>query len=152
MIKKIEVKEIKKYTPQMAAAVEYHMELLMPGARRRGTQERFKNLLKNPNAILLGAFDEHDALLGIVTLYKIETLGRKTVLFEECVVDSRFRDMGVGQALTRAAIDYVVKRPELGDRIEGTVNEKHIPAWNCYMKGGMHDRHNKAFFWVRVWD
>jgi GNAT superfamily N-acetyltransferase len=154
----VKVKEIKKYTAKLGASVEFLMEQLNPGARRIGMHGNFQKLLKNPNAILLGAFRKAcspalpDNLVGMVTLYKMETIGRKCVLFEECIVDERFRGLGVGQELTKAAIQYVKDRPELGDRLEGTLNEKNMAAWNCYMKGGFHDRHNRAFFWVRVWE
>ena len=151
MKKQVKIRQIKSSTPKLASAVEYLMEQLSPGARRREVGKRVKSLLRNPAVILLGAFDTHNALIGIVTLYQVETLGRKFLLFEECVVDARFRGEGIGQELAGAAVNLIRDNPDLGDRIEGTCHENNAAAWNAYMKGGFHDRHNRAFFWVRHW-
>lgn len=148
----ITIRVIKKPSKKLAANVEFLMEQLLPGARRRDTQSEFHKLLQNPNAILVGAFhNEYKVLAGIVTLYRVETMGRRYVLFEECIVDERFRGEGIGQSLTRFVINLIEENEEYGDRIEGTAHESNIGAWQAYLKGGFHDRHNRAFFWVRHW-
>ncbi len=105
------------------------------------TKEDLEEIFKSENSFLFLARDKE--IVGTLTLitYRIPT-GLK-VWIEDVVVDNKMRGKGIGEKLTRYAIDYAIK---LGaKRIELTSKPSRIAANEMYKKMGFDKRETNVY-------
>ena len=104
-------------------------------------KENLEEIIKSENSFLFLARDKE--IVGALTLitYRIPT-GLK-VWIEDVVVDNKMRGKGIGEKLTRYAIDYAIK---LGaKRIELTSKPSRIAANEMYKKMGFDKRETNVY-------
>lgn len=140
----IEIKTIKKINNGIDKKINSFLAELygMYYNRNRTTDERkLKQIIKQDNVWLLGAFIEND-LVGIVLVYKVRTLTRKFLAFEEFVIDKDYRGMGIGKELANGIIEFGKKLNV--DFIECVTKQDNEIAQKLYFGLGFEDRKNLA--------
>ena len=108
------------------------------------TKENLEEIIRSKNSFLFLARDKE--IVGALTLitYRIPT-GLK-VWIEDVVVDNKMRGKGIGEKLTRYAIDYAIK---LGvKRIELTSKPSRIAANEMYKKMGFEKRETNVYRFI----
>ena len=141
----IEIKTIKKIDKSLDKKINSFLAELygMYYNRNRKTDEKkLKQIIKQDNVWLLGAFIDNN-LVGMVLIYRIRTITRKFLAFEEFVVDKEYRGMGIGKELANEIIEFGKKLNV--DFIECVTKQDNEIAQKLYFGLGFEDRKNLAF-------
>ncbi len=85
-------------------------------------------------------------LVGSVSCYFADTLTRKALVFDEFIIDKKYRSQGYGTILMKEVIRMAKKHKV--DCIEATVKKDNKKALKFYEKFGCKDRKNIA---LRLW-
>jgi len=103
----IEVAE--RATVELAAALERLVPQLTGavGGPARMSADRLVRLLAQPSFTLLVARTADGLIVGTASVVIVESVSGWVARLEDVVVDTAARGQGVGEALTRAAIDQV---------------------------------------------
>lgn len=117
---------------------------LFPDREGAVSYDRFRQLLKNKDFVLIGAF-LGDTLVGIASLIRFQSLYRTAVLIEEFVVDEGARGKGIGKAMCDFIIAYVREHTD-ATRIESTARSEAMIA--VYERAGFIDRKNRSMLYL----
>lgn len=126
--------------------IEKLYRTLFPGRETSLTFSRIQRLLASDNFILFGGYIGDD-LKMVSTIVIMETISRTAAIYEELISDPKIRGMGYGKGMDQFVINYV-KEYTTATRIEGTVNENNMVAWNMHLSQGFFDRKNKTILMV----
>ena len=107
-------------------------------------EQRLKMLLENEDFTLFAAQDEDGMIAGMLTLTRCHTLSRGKYWIEDVIVDSRFRGMGAGRALVKAAVEYAGKQEE-SPSIYLTSNPSRVSARALYRSEGFEEYDTGVF-------
>lgn len=108
------------------------------------TKKDWDRIMKQ-NVWVLGIRADNE-LVGMVFLYSIESLTRKALIFEEFIIDKKWRNKGLGVELMKAVIKFARKKKV--DCIEAHTKQNNKIAQKLYKKLGFKDRRNIAY---RLW-
>ena len=131
----IEITEASDATAELAEALARFLPQLSTRAEPF-TRQALEEMVRAPNTVLLIARDhaEGDVIVGSLTLFLFRALTGLRARIEDVVVDIASRGHGIGDALTRAAIDVAMKR---GARtVDLTSRHSREPACRLYQRIG----------------
>lgn len=106
-------------------------------------EERMQQVIKQDNIWVYTAISD-GKIIGMFSMYLIETIVRRLLVIEELVVDENHRRKGIASALMKAAINFASSIQRV-DCIELNVGKDNGPARQLYSKLGFTDRDNDAF-------
>ncbi len=135
------IREISAYHPALLTPLNKLLYQLDPEALPL-TEEKLQNIITDPNSHLLLAF-RGNFIVGTTLLIVINTLSLLKAQIEDVVVDSDFRGLGIGKALTDQAINIAVHRQ--AQLIDLTSNPTRQAAHHLYKKTGFQQRDTNVF-------
>jgi ribosomal protein S18 acetylase RimI-like enzyme len=143
----VEIVEATEVTPELVAAFERLIPQLS-SSNAPPTEDELLAIVDSPASILLVAVDheDDDAVLGSLTLvwFRIPTGVRAWI--EDVVVDEAARGKGVGEALSRHAIDRAAL---LGAKtVDLTSRPKRVAANRLYQRIGFVERDTNVYRYV----
>jgi len=87
-----------------------------------------------------------EELIGLATMFIVESLTKKALIIEDIIIDRRYRKMGYGSKILQMIIDFAKKKKV--DCIEVCTKKDNKIAQGLYLKFGFKDRKNIA---LRLW-
>ncbi len=100
---------------------------------RVGTLEELQAIVSDKNINLIVARDG-EKIVGIVSLYTLQKLGKRSAYLEDVVVDGGSRGQGIGERLVRHALS--VAKQEGIRSVYLTSREVHAAGHKLYKKVG----------------
>jgi phosphinothricin acetyltransferase len=100
---------------QLKEATEQAVEELVALGRELHSDKRsmsfaeLQELVGDESAVLMTVQD-NGHIVGMATLYIIPKIGRRNALFEDLIVDSKYRGQGLGVQLMQSVIDAAKQR------------------------------------------
>jgi ribosomal protein S18 acetylase RimI-like enzyme len=117
-------------------------QLRRPENFRAGTLKELQLIVSNKNVAMFVAKDGA-RVVGSVTLYVQQKVGKREAHVEDVVVDSAYRGRGLGKQLMRALV--VFARANRVDRLLLTSNSTRKAANKLYQKVGFGIRKTNAY-------
>ena len=105
---------------------------------------RLQTLLENEAFSLFVAEDETGEIAGMLTLTCCQTLSRSKYWIEDVIVDDRYRGMGAGRALVKAAVEYAGSKEE-APAVYLTSNPSRVSARALYRSEGFEEYETGVF-------
>jgi ribosomal protein S18 acetylase RimI-like enzyme len=116
----------------------------LSSSRRAPSHREVAELIAQPGTSLLVARDE-GVLIGMATLLVYRLLTGLRARLESVVVDEAARGRGVGEALTRAALELAVSAG--AQSVELTSNPSREAANRLYPRLGFTRRETNSYIW-----
>ncbi len=137
----MKILEATKYSDELLTALNHLLPQLSPGAAI--SREALSALIASPDSRLFISVDDRKKITGMFTLgiYRIPT-GQK-VWIEDVVVDKKERGRGIGEALMRFAVDFVVRNGY--GTLELTSRPERVAANRLYRKLGFEPRKTNVY-------
>lgn len=141
-MKSIEIREILEVNQQLVDQIKALLPQLTPTPSQI-TQASLEELVSDKDSALIGAYNENEILVGMLSLVVFTIPTGKKAFIEDVVVDQTARGMGLGEKLLCKAIELAkskrVKRIELSSR------PSRVPANKLYQKLGFEIRETNFY-------
>ena len=108
-------------------------------------ERELREILRQPHVHLVTVSDK-GVLIGMAFTYLVETLTRRTLIFDEFIVAEEYRGQGYGNELLHRIVEHA--RAVDADCVECTVRDTNAIAVELYTKYGFKDKGNKS---LRRW-
>jgi ribosomal protein S18 acetylase RimI-like enzyme len=151
MVKKLLVQSVsEKYIDQSVNVVEEYRKFCGFNVSTKGTKDFFKNIHKENKAATLIAISEEDEVMGFVNLYpSYSTLSlRKIWILNDLGVSSKFRRLGVAQALIKKSIEFAKETDAI--RIELKTAKNNLNAQMLYSEIGFQTDKDNVYYRVPI--
>lgn len=137
----IEIKIINKINEQILEEINFFAKEFS-GEYYKGIKEKnLRKIIKQPNVWIMGVCKDNK-LIGMALLYKVKTITKKVLVFEEFIIDKKFRGQGFGRILIKEIIEFG-KRLDV-NFIECVTKQDNEKAQGLYFGLGFEDRKNMA--------
>jgi ribosomal protein S18 acetylase RimI-like enzyme len=139
---RVSVEPARIVTPELVAALNALLPQLT-GAASTLTEADVAAILATPGVRLLVARDAAGRIVGTATLSNHRTPTRRRAHLDDVVVDASARGLGVGAALTMAAIG--VAREAGAEQVDLTSNPDREAANRLYLRLGFKRRETNVY-------
>jgi ribosomal protein S18 acetylase RimI-like enzyme len=139
---RVSVEPVRVVTPELVAALDALLPQLT-GAASTVTAADLAAMVAAPGQCLLVARDDDGRIVGTATLSTCRTPTRRRAHLDDVVVDGSARGLGVGAALTTAAIDLA--RALGAEQIDLTSNPDREAANRLYQRLGFRRRETNVY-------
>lgn len=139
-----------KYIDQFVNVLDEYREFCGFDVSPKVTKEFFNNLHKENKAATFIAISEKDEVMGFVNLYpSYSTLSlRKIWILNDLGVSSKFRRLGVAQALVKKSIEFAKESDAI--RIELKTAKNNLNAQKLYSELGFETDQNNIYYRVPI--
>ena len=134
---------LREIDARMSERINLLLHILSPSAPAV-SEERLRELLGDRTFKLFVAEADNGEMAGMLTLTGCRTLSRIKWWIEDVIVDDRFRGLGAGRALVRAAVTYV-RAQEEHPTLYLTSNPARIQARALYRSEGFEEYETGVF-------
>ncbi len=139
-----------KYIDQFVNVVEEYRKFCGFNVSPKATKDFFKNLHKENKAATFITISEEDEVMGFVNLYpSYSTLSlRKIWILNDLGVSSKFRRLGVAQALIKKSIEFAKETDAI--RIELKTAKNNLNAQMLYSEIGFQTDKDNVYYRVPI--
>lgn len=139
-----------KYIDQFVNVVDEYRKFCGFNTSPEETKEFFKHLHKENKAATFIAISEEDQVMGFVNLYPTySTLSlRKIWILNDLGVSSKFRRLGVAQALIKKSIEFAKESDAI--RIELKTAKTNLNAQKLYSEIGFQTDQDNIYYRVPI--
>ena len=139
-----------KYIDQFVTIVDEYRKFFDFGLSPNKTKEFFQRLQEKNEAATFIAISEKDEVMGFVNLYpSYSTLSlRKIWILNDLGVSSRFRRLGVAQALIKKSIEFAKASDAI--RIELKTEKTNLDAQKLYTEIGFKTDQDNLYYRVPI--
>jgi ribosomal protein S18 acetylase RimI-like enzyme len=136
------VAQVAEVTDEVVAAIGALLPQLSSSAPPP-TRESIEEIVTSPATVLLVARDEHETIVGTLTLAVFRIPSGVRAWIEDVIVDDAARGQGAGEAMTKVALEVAAAA---GARtVELTSRPSRLAANRLYLRLGFEQRETNVY-------
>lgn len=140
---KITIEQLKTFSPSITQALNSLLEQLNPDLKKLSNENVEEIISVQANRLFIAKEPVNNKIVGMLMLVIFTVPSGKRGLFEDVVVDAKYRGKGIGTKLIAKGIDQARKEGVV--RLDLTSNPARIAANNLYQSLGFKKRDTNAY-------